>query len=80
MSMVQYVPEIVSFIEKLIARGVAYEANGSVYFDTKQFTGTCATNGTQSPCSPAVMTASMQPIITTYTANSFQKTLGMRKP
>ncbi|GHP07970.1 hypothetical protein PPROV_000671200 [Pycnococcus provasolii] len=31
----EYVPECVSFIETLISRGRAYEANGSVYFDTR---------------------------------------------
>lgn len=30
-------PEIISFIEKIIANGFAYESNGSVYFDTKAF-------------------------------------------
>ena len=29
----QYVPEIISFIEQIIEKGFAYEANGSVYFD-----------------------------------------------
>lgn len=29
----EYVPEIVSFIEKIISNGFAYESNGSVYFD-----------------------------------------------
>jgi len=33
----EYVPEIVAFIEKIIANGYAYEANGSVYFDTQGF-------------------------------------------
>lgn len=28
-----YVPEIVTFIEKIIANGYGYESNGSVYFD-----------------------------------------------
>ena len=30
----EYVPEIVAFIARIIARGFAYPANGSVYFDT----------------------------------------------
>uniref|UniRef100_A0A5S6QYX7 Cysteine--tRNA ligase, cytoplasmic n=1 Tax=Trichuris muris TaxID=70415 RepID=A0A5S6QYX7_TRIMR len=33
----EYVPEIVAFIEKIIEKGFAYEANGSVYFDTVTF-------------------------------------------
>ncbi|KFD67713.1 hypothetical protein M514_12893 [Trichuris suis] len=33
----EYVPEIVAFVEKIIQKGFAYEANGSVYFDTIAF-------------------------------------------
>lgn len=33
----EFVPEIVQFVEKIIANGFAYEANGSVYFDTNKF-------------------------------------------
>jgi cysteinyl-tRNA synthetase len=33
----EYIPEIVQYIETLISNGVAYESNGSVYFDTKAF-------------------------------------------
>lgn len=33
----EYVPEIIQFVEALIAKGVAYESNGSVYFDTVSF-------------------------------------------
>jgi len=33
-----YIPEIISFIEKIIQKGYAYEAEGSVYFDTQAFT------------------------------------------
>ncbi|XP_046665768.1 cysteine--tRNA ligase, cytoplasmic isoform X3 [Homalodisca vitripennis] len=33
----EYVPEIVAYIEKIIANGLAYESNGSVYFDVKTF-------------------------------------------
>jgi cysteinyl-tRNA synthetase len=39
----EFVPEIVRFIEKVVSRGFAYEADGSVYFDTQAFDG--ATNG-----------------------------------
>lgn len=33
----EYVPEIVSFIERIIANGYAYESNGSVYFEVTKF-------------------------------------------
>lgn len=33
----EYVPEIVSFVERILQNGYAYEANGSVYFDTEGF-------------------------------------------
>eukprot|EP01119_Soliformovum_irregulare_P015887 TRINITY_DN4540_c1_g1_i2.p1 TRINITY_DN4540_c1_g1~~TRINITY_DN4540_c1_g1_i2.p1 ORF type:complete len:760 (+),score=280.53 TRINITY_DN4540_c1_g1_i2:125-2404(+) len=33
----EYVPEIVAYIEKIIANGFAYAVNGSVYFDTGAF-------------------------------------------
>jgi len=33
----EYVPEIVAFIEQIIEKKYAYESNGSVYFDVKQF-------------------------------------------
>ncbi|KAI8147700.1 tRNA synthetases class I (C) catalytic domain-containing protein [Fennellomyces sp. T-0311] len=35
----EFVPEIVTYVEKIIANGYAYEANGSVYFDTGRFDG-----------------------------------------
>ncbi|RUS76609.1 hypothetical protein EGW08_015618 [Elysia chlorotica] len=35
----EYVPEIVTYVQKIIDNGFAYESNGSVYFDTKTFDG-----------------------------------------
>ena len=35
--MSEYLPEIVAYIEKIIERGFAYPANGSVYFDVAKF-------------------------------------------
>lgn len=33
----QYIPEILEYIERIIANGLAYESNGSVYFDVCEF-------------------------------------------
>ncbi|KAG6920156.1 hypothetical protein DXG01_004922 [Tephrocybe rancida] len=33
----EYVPEIVAFVERIIENGYGYEAEGSVYFDTRAF-------------------------------------------
>ena len=30
-------PEIISFIERIISNGYGYESNGSVYFDLEEF-------------------------------------------
>lgn len=37
--MSEYVPEIITYVEKIIANGYAYAADGSVYFDTASFDG-----------------------------------------
>ncbi|KAL1110117.1 hypothetical protein AAG570_008194, partial [Ranatra chinensis] len=33
----EYIPEIITYIERIIANGLAYESNGSVYFDVPSF-------------------------------------------
>eukprot|EP00049_Salpingoeca_infusionum_P018486 m.357439 g.357439 ORF g.357439 m.357439 type:complete len:601 (-) comp17825_c0_seq1:172-1974(-) len=33
----EYVPEVVSFVQRIIDNGYAYESNGSVYFDTPKY-------------------------------------------
>lgn len=33
----EYIPEIVKYIERIISNGLAYVANGSVYFNVGQF-------------------------------------------
>ena len=33
----EYVPQIVTFVERIVEKGFAYEANGSVYFDIAAF-------------------------------------------
>lgn len=33
----EFVPEIVTFIQKIINNGYAYEANGSVYFNVAKY-------------------------------------------
>ncbi|GAA5804655.1 hypothetical protein HPULCUR_010157 [Helicostylum pulchrum] len=35
----EYVPEIIEFVQKIIANGYAYEVDGSVYFDTARYDG-----------------------------------------
>ncbi|KAJ9090716.1 hypothetical protein QFC20_007843 [Naganishia adeliensis] len=41
----EYVPEIVAFVEKIIANGFAYEDNGNVWFDVGAFEGAKAKKG-----------------------------------
>jgi cysteinyl-tRNA synthetase len=33
----EYIPEVVTYVQKIISNGYGYESNGSVYFDTKSF-------------------------------------------
>lgn len=33
----EYVPEIVAYVQRIIDNGLAYESNGSVYFDVSKF-------------------------------------------
>jgi cysteinyl-tRNA synthetase len=33
----EYIPEIVDYIERIIVNDLAYESNGSVYFDVNRF-------------------------------------------
>lgn len=33
----EFIPEVVTFIEKLVKNGFAYESNGSVYFDVPAY-------------------------------------------
>lgn len=42
----EYVPEIVAYVERIIANGYAYAVDdGSVYFDTRAFDGVKAKKG-----------------------------------
>ncbi|GAB4823051.1 hypothetical protein N2152v2_010097 [Parachlorella kessleri] len=33
----EYMAEVVEYVERIVANGIGYEANGSVYFDTQRF-------------------------------------------
>lgn len=41
----EYVPEIVAYVEKIIANGYAYEGGGSVWFDVTKFEGAKGEDG-----------------------------------
>lgn len=46
----EYVPEIVAYVERIIANGYAYAtSDGSVYFDTQAFDGAKAKEGAENP-------------------------------
>lgn len=45
----EYIPEIVEYVERIIANGMAYESNGSVYFDTRNFRACGHTYGKLKP-------------------------------
>jgi cysteinyl-tRNA synthetase len=34
---VEFIPDITAFVQRIIDNGMAYESNGSVYFDTQKF-------------------------------------------
>jgi cysteinyl-tRNA synthetase len=43
----QHIPEMIAIIEGLLAKGIAYEINGYVYFDIKRFPGYGKLSGNQ---------------------------------
>ncbi|KAL4430549.1 hypothetical protein ABPG77_005789 [Micractinium sp. CCAP 211/92] len=45
----EYIPEIVQYVEQIVANGLGYEANGSVYFDTQAFRSAGHTYGKLNP-------------------------------
>ena len=45
----EYIPEIIAYVERIIANGMAYESNGSVYFDTRNFRSCGHTYGKLKP-------------------------------
>lgn len=34
---VEFLPEIIDYVQRIVDNGIAYESNGSVYFDTAKF-------------------------------------------
>lgn len=45
----EYIPEIVAYVERIMANGMAYECDGSVYFDTQAFRAAGHTYGKLNP-------------------------------
>jgi cysteinyl-tRNA synthetase len=43
----QHIPEMLEIVQGLLAKGVAYEADGNIYFDIKQFPGYGKLSGNQ---------------------------------
>lgn len=42
----EYIPEIVTFVDDIVKRGLAYAAGGNVWFDTTKFEGAEGNEGT----------------------------------
>ena len=38
---VEFLPEIIAYVQRIVDNGMAYESNGSVYFDTVKFRCVC---------------------------------------
>lgn len=47
----EYISEIITFVQKIQQKGLAYETNGSIYFDTRSFTQGGAAYGKLEPWS-----------------------------
>lgn len=45
----EYIPEIIQYVQRIVDNGMAYEANGSVYFDTAKFRSCGHTYGKLKP-------------------------------
>lgn len=57
----EYIPEIVQYVEQIVANGMGYESNGSVYFDTQAFRCDfiCVDASPRQGCSPECVTQGM---------------------